>query len=297
MKIKVVANKTWEADPLISALLNPVFKPAALPYPVVINQPRLYNQGSAHMPRLIYEINSHVVEVWCIEDQMNPNVSGSSTSEKVRILPNIINNYEEPIDLVIAFGTAGHPDKNNIGSVSTGSNFFIHNGKDSSNTDPWNGCIGDQCYMSQVLHRDIPDNLKALFTSFDVIELSKKLLAPPLNPSKNPQVLINDANIAVSDINIINYALYSTEDKKAIIEAKKCAPKYKIVSAETTHGVIAANTFYYTNAPVAFVTAITDQVGHFDQEVNPKPEAQNFTAAFNAGIYVSYVLANLAGLE
>lgn len=26
------------------------------------------------------------------------------------------------------------------------------------------------------------------------------------------------------------------------------------------------------------------------------PEAQNFTAAFNAGIYVSYVLANLVGL-
>jgi hypothetical protein len=298
MKIKVVANKTWEADPLISALLNPKFKPDGLPYPVVINQPRIYTQGSVHIPRLVYEINNNIVEVWCIEDQMNPNnVSGSnsSTSEKIRILPDIINNYEEPIDLVIAFGTAGHPDPNNNGSVSAGSYFFIHDGKDPSNPYPWNGYIGDQYYMSQVLHRDIPDNLKSLFTNFDPNELSNKFLTPPLNPSTNPKVLIDDANMAVSDVNIIDYSLYTAEDLNAINEAQNCAPQNIISSAETTHGIIAANTYYYTNAPVAFVTAITDQVGHFNEEVDPKPEAQNFTAAFNGGIYVSYILANLAG--
>lgn len=296
MKIKVVANKTWEADPLINALLNPKFKPAGLPYPVVVNQPRLYNQGSVHMPRLVYEFNNHVVEVWCIEDQMNPTVSGSSTSEKIRILPDIINDYEDPIDLVIAFGTAGHPNSGNNGSVSTGSYFFNHNGKDSSNQDPWDGSIEGKYYMSQVLHRDIPDNLKSLFTGFNPDELCNKLLTPPLKPSAKPQILIDEANIAVSDVNIIDYALYNTQDQCAIDEAAGCAPQYKIVSVETTHGIIAANTFNYTKAPVAFVSALTDQVACFDEEVKPKPEAQNYTAAFNGGIYMSYILANVGSL-
>jgi hypothetical protein len=297
MKIKVIANKTWEADPMISAMLNPKFKPDGLPYPVVINQPRLYSQGSVHMPRLVYEINNHTVEVWCIEDQMNPAVSGSSTLEKIRILPDIINNYDETIDLVIAFGTAGHPEPDNIGSVSTGSYFFIHDGNDPSNPNPWNGCIGDQYYMSQVLHRDMPDDLMSLFTIFDPAELSKKFLAPPLHPSTNPQVLIKDTYMAVSDVNIIDYDCYNTEDLKAIAEAKKCAPEYPIGSVETTHGVIVANTFYYTQAPVVFVSALTDQVGHFNDEVDPKPEAQNFSAAFNGGIYMANILANLAGIS
>jgi len=304
MKIKVVANKTWEADPLINALLNPVFKPnnkpgnktKILPYPVVINQPRLYDQGRVHLPRLVYQINGHVVEVWCIEDQMNPNINSSCTSEKVRIMPEIINDYEEPVDLIIAFGTAGHPDPNNNGSVSVGSYFFIHNGNDPSNRAPWDGNIRGVNYISQVLHRDVPENLKLLFTDYNSNEVKGKFLKPPLNPSTDPSMIINFNNMAVSDVNIIDYSCYNTEDSNAVAEAQKYAQGKAIVSVETTHGVIVANTFAYTEAPLVFISALTDQVGQFDKEVNPKPEAQNYTAALNAGIYLSYVLANVGDL-
>jgi hypothetical protein len=297
MKIKVVANKTWEVDPLINALLNPVFKPKMLPYPVVINQPRLYDQGKTHLPRLVYQINGNIVEVWCIEDQMSSEIKSTScTSEKIRIMPDIINDHEEPVDLVIAFGTAGHPDPDNNGSVSVGSYFFIHDGKDPSNKDPWDGNINGVNYVSKVLHRDVPENLKLLFTDYKPDEVNGKLLKPPLNPSTSPEVIIDFTSMAVSDINIIDYSCYKTEDFNAVLEAKKYAEGKVIVSVETTHGVIVANTFSCTGSPVVFISALTDQVGHFDQEVSPKPEAQNYTAAFNAGIYLSYVLANAGNL-
>ena len=295
-KIKIVGNKTWEVDPLINALLNPDFKPKRLPYPVVINQPRLYDKGEVHLTRLVYKINGYIVEVWCIEDQMKPNISSSSTSEKVRIMPDIINDYEEPVDLVIAFGTAGHPDPNNNGSVSIGSYFFIHNGEDPSNPDPWDGNIRGVNYISQVLHRDIPDNLKLLFTNYNSDEIKRKLLKPPLNPSTNPDIIFDNTNMAVSDVNIIDYSCYKTEDFNAVAEAQKYAQGKAIVSVETTHGVIVANTFAYTDSPLVFISALTDQVGSFDKEVKPKTEAQNYTAAFNAGIYLSYVLANIGDL-
>lgn len=296
MKVKVVANKTWEADPLINALLNPKFKPDNLPYPVVINQPRLYTQGTVHIPRLVYQINGHTVEIWCIEDHMNPKINSSCTSEKVRIMPDIINDYEEPVDLVIAFGTAGHPDLNNNGSVSIGSYFFIHNGKDPSNKKPWDGNIKGFNYISKVLHKDIPHNLKLLFTDYDSDDIKRKLLKPPLNPSTDPSIIIDFTNVAVSDINIIDYSCYEDEDIKAVIEVKNYAQGKSIVSVETTHGVIVANTFAYTKSPLVFISALTDQVGQFAKEVNPKSEAQNYTAAFNAGIYLSYVLANIGSL-
>lgn len=128
-RIKVIANKTWEADPLIDAMLNRKFKPRDLPYPIYVNQPPLTTWGVVHIPRLVYEFDGDIVEVWCLEDQMNPKVSGSSTHEKVRVLPEILLKSGEP-DLVIAFGTAGSPDPNKNGGVSCGPSFYLHDGRD-----------------------------------------------------------------------------------------------------------------------------------------------------------------------
>jgi hypothetical protein len=66
-----------------------------------------------------------------------------------------------------------------------------------------------------------------------------------------------------------------------------------IVSVETTHGVIAASTIAYTKSPIVFISATSDQVGKFDEQVSPKSEAQNFTAAFNAGIVTAWILPKL----
>ena len=47
------------------------------------------------------------IEVWCIQELMSPNKSGSSTEEKARVLPPIL--ADPDIVLVIAFGTAASP--------------------------------------------------------------------------------------------------------------------------------------------------------------------------------------------
>lgn len=293
MKIKVIANKSWEATPLVNALLNPKFKPVTLPSPIFINEPESNPKNPLHQPRLVYQFNMHTIEIWCLEDQMNPNISTSSSLEKVKVLPNIIMDGEETPDLVIAFGTAGTPLAGNNGGVSIGSYFINYSGIDPSNKTPWDGNINDENYMNSVLHRAISTDIKNLFVSCNFSELYAKFLSVPLNPSPNPQVVIGETdNLAVSDTNIIDYRCYQTEDKEAVKASTKLS-KNPIVSVETTHGIIAATTFAYTDAPVIFISAITDQVGYFDQEVSKKPEAQNYTAAFNGGIYLSYVLANL----
>ena len=292
-RIKVIANKTWEADPLIDAMLNYKFKPRDLPYPIYVNQPPLTTCGVFHMPRLIYEFGGDIVEVWCIEDQMNPKVSGSSTHEKVRLLPEILLKSGEP-DLVIAFGTAGSPEPNENGGVSCGASFYLHDGQDPKNPDPWDGAIEGENYVGRLLESDVPDEVFGLFTEENLATIRRLFLSVPLSPASNPDFNCSKNNLGVGDINIIDYGLYKTEDLKSIDDAKAKVPEdKKIASVETTHGVIAASTVAYTKSPTLFISAISDQVGKFDEQVSPKPEAQNFTAAFNGGIVTAWILPKL----
>ena len=67
-----------------------------------------------------------LVEVWCIQDLMNPFLSFSNTAEKARVLP-LIMQYGKPPDFVVAVGTAGFPDKqvSKNGSIVVGSRVFV----------------------------------------------------------------------------------------------------------------------------------------------------------------------------
>lgn len=249
--------------------------------------------GVVHIPRLVYEFDGDIVEVWCLEDQMNPKVSGSSTHEKVRVLPEILLKSGEP-DLVIAFGTAGSPDPNKNGGVSCGPSFYLHDGRDPTNPDPWDGAIEGERYVGRLLESDVPDEVFGLFTEEDRATIRRLFLSVPLYPASNPNFDCDKNNLGVGDINIIDYGLYKTEDFKSVDDAKEHVPKdKKIVSVETTHGVIAASTIGYTKSPTLFISAISDQVGKFDEQVSPKPEAQNFTAAFNGGIVTAWILPKL----
>ncbi|NIM48050.1 MAG: hypothetical protein GTN78_00605 [Gemmatimonadales bacterium] len=132
-RILVVANKSWEADPLVGVLLSKEGVPRNLGSITVVNHPFFMSQrvgpDPVAKPRIEITLDApatSVVEVWCIEDLMNPKVSGSSTLEKVRVLPWAFS-YQEAPDLVIAFGTAAAPgDVNLIGSVVVGSSVFLH---------------------------------------------------------------------------------------------------------------------------------------------------------------------------
>jgi len=65
-----------------------------------------------------------------------------------------------------------------------------------------------------------------------------------------------------------------------------------VVSLETTHGLIRLPS---DPAPFVFVTGISDNFLHFDDQVGGPATAdpQNFAAAYNAGITVRYMLAGL----
>jgi hypothetical protein len=58
---------------------------------------------------------------------------------------------------------------------------------------------------------------------------------------------------------------------------------------ETTHGVIRS----CTEAPFAFLSGIVDRVGHFEDDVQPLVDAQNFVGAHNAGIVGAVVVGRL----
>ena len=60
-------------------------------------------------------------------------------------------------------------------------------------------------------------------------------------------------------------------------------------SLETTHGLIRAQ----TNAPFLFVSGITDRVGSFNDEVDPRSYAQNTVAAHNAGVAIAWMLPTI----
>lgn len=45
--------------------------------------------------------------------------------------------------------------------------------------------------------------------------------------------------------------------------------------------------------PFIFISAITDREGHFDEEVTPNAQAQNYTSAYNGGIVAAWLLPKL----
>lgn len=293
--IKVIANKSWEADPLVDALLNSKFKPKDLPLPIVINRPCSITSETDRKPRLVYIFDETIIEVWCIEDQMNPAVSSSNTMEKIRILPIILTQYAKP-DLVIAFGTAAYPGGVKNGSVISGSSFYIHNGNDPDNPDKWDGSIARNNYIGILIQRSLFGEGVNIFSEDDLTQIRRTFLSVPLYPDRSPDFNGHKDNLSVGDVNIITYALYDSQDPIAVDEAKRDVPGMNPVSVETTHAVIAASVIADTQAKVLFVSGIANEVGEFSRQVKPKTEAQNYTAAFNAGIVVAWMLPKLVSL-
>jgi hypothetical protein len=90
-------------------------------------------------------------------------------------------------------------------------------------------------------------------------------------------------------VNITNYDDYVWADARAVEAFKVAASAAQIGSIETTHGVIRS----VSPAPFLFVSGITDTEGLFDYQVTPRVYAQNFVAAHNAGLALSWLLPTL----
>lgn len=165
LRVAIVANKTWECEPLVGVLLARDARPAALrdfrrgydpaEVPLLIDPatgktPQLppaanglpVRGGLPIRPRLSCTVGSGeaLVEVWCLEDWMRRqrhtgttvvDASSSSSHEKFTFaLPEIRQRTfaGSPPDLVIAFGTAGIPSLETLnGCVTVGTRVYIHN--------------------------------------------------------------------------------------------------------------------------------------------------------------------------
>lgn len=296
-RVLLIANKNWEVEPILNALLNYRLRSADLPNPSQLNYPWTFLQGSP-APRAIWNSFPGVtIELWCVQDIMDTNWNPSSSQGKNECLPRVINYRTEKPDLVIALGTAGYGSEteDNIGCVVMGSNIFIHNFH--PNGENPNSKWDDPANFEKLLPSTIDPSFFNLLDKVAISAIESRLLKPFLNPSPVIQVLSDRDFLGLSVVNITDYKDYATSDQVGMKAVADAGINLKIGSSETTHGVIRLQ----SNAPFVFISGITDRAGHFDEDVNGKDskgnvktEAQNFTAAFNIGVCVGWLIPKIA---
>lgn len=296
-KIAVIANKNWETEPMLAAMFSGEFRPAGLPFPdwllsnqdsryrvdasKVINDPanaraifRFHPAGDAAKPVILE------VKVWCIQDFMDLAKNSSSSEEKFRFLPSLIN-LEAP-DLVIAFGTAGYlSDTTYAGSVVIGSRFFVHNGHPGNPASN----LADPRFET-LLPTTVNPKLFGVISPAFKLKCEPKFLRTPVDPTSRAACLASPFYTAVGSVNVTDYNEYAWVDAEAIATFRSVEKKLPVGSLETTHGVIRLS----TDRPIIFVSAITDREGNFDMEVTP---GQNYVASFNGGLVMGQLLLDL----
>lgn len=295
-KILVIVNKNWETEPVLNALTNPKLRPAALPFPEVINTPR-DGDNRMSVPRAEFTLSQKdhetvKVVVHCIEDLMATGVNTSSSLEKYKVLPQAI--AAVAADLIISVSTANHPDLDatHNGTVILGGNFFIHDGNPHSHEDPEHNLIDDRVgtFMASNVNPAIFDLAATVNTRLHCYPNgASKLISPPNYPA--PQLICEGASTytAVGSINVTDYSSYDTIDKQALEEFAAKAPEgYTANSIETTHGVVKISTH---DEPIIFLSPITDRLNHFNEDVT---DTQNYVAAFNGGLALGELLCALA---
>jgi hypothetical protein len=301
-RILIITNKSWELEPALSALLNSKFKPKELSLPDTIDYPRTKKQGEAY-PNATWIISDKIFELWCIEQIMTPCPDivkfpryYSSSAQKNIDLPKIFNYSTDEIALVIAFGTAGYPSglsKN--GSVIIGSNIFIFNthpggtNEESKWDDERFGKLIESSVSSDMLNK-----LKLLLSDYSTkLFFEKRLLRPPLNSPETQEVIFDKEILALSNVNVTKYNEYNEFDEKGLNTVKITAVNKAVGSVETTHGIIR---LHAEDKPFLSISSIVDRVGYFDTEVDPKDNAQNFSGAFNGGIFIGWLIPQLSNI-
>jgi hypothetical protein len=296
-RILLIANKNWEVEPILNALLNSRMRPPQLGNPNTLHYPWTFAAGTIQ-PRAVWSLAGALIELWCVQDIMQAKWNSSSSEGKNTDLPGVIGFRSEPPDLVIALGTAGFgsPVDNNIGCVVAGSNIFIHNFRPGGeNADSkWD----DPVHFEKLLTSSVDPSFFQLLDAPTIKLIESRLLKPFLNPSPVIQVLSDQNYLGLSTVNITVYKDYDTSDQIGIDQITKAGIALKVGSVETTHGIIRLQ----TEAPFVFISGITDRLNQFATDVNGvdtkgnvKTEAQNYTVAFNIGIYLSYLIPLLPG--
>jgi hypothetical protein len=293
-RILVIVNKWWECDPVMNVLLNDNARPAKiLGWPSRLNYPHRLPAAPAPsnpnpQPRAVFTLANISAEIWCISDLLEdlPNTGQyqSSSQRKIEHLPLIFKGNVP--DLVIAVGTAGFPSNvTENGSVVVGTGIFMHdchpNGTNASSQ--WNNGPFEKLLTSAITAQQF-----GALTKLDPA-VPNLLFVAPLNPAWKSRILMNHDYVALGAVNVTDYSEYDQTDQATIDAYAANYPMRNAKSLETTHGLIRAQ----SNAPFMFVSGITDRVGSFHDEVDPRSYAQNTVAAHNAGIVVAWMLPNI----
>jgi hypothetical protein len=297
----IIANKRFEADPLMGVLANPESRPPSIVGLDCLAWPRGPQQtvGDVIMrPRASFLFGPNrtlLVEIWCIQDLMNPALSFSNTAEKVRVLP-LIFSYGKPPDFVVAFGTAGFPDKETSqnGCAVLGGRVFVHNPyKDKPNpSSNWNDPRMDRIIVSDQGQQFLK-NLQLNSQFRNAVDV--RMVPIGRVPALTREVRIDPDFTAVSEVNIVDYHDYGKFDEESV-ELARASGGHPLASVETTHGVIRL----MSESPFIFISGITDRLGQFDTEVTISADtayAQNFSAAHNAALAAVWMIPEFMALS
>jgi hypothetical protein len=299
-RVVVVFNKWWEFDPGFACLLSDYARPPELKgwWPRLENHPRprinpgLPGAARPAVPRAVFTPEWGQIDVWCISDLLEhlPDKGKwqSSSERKAERLPDIFSG-EEP-RLVIAVGTASAGDFVSLnGAVVVGTKCFLHNSRpDGANADSnWRDGPFDQLLDSSVA-KDEFDELLGLHSAVPP-DTAKRFLPAPLNPARDSGLHADYAAVALANVNVTDYKDYDATDADTLAAFRRTCPSGVLGSLETTHGLIRA----LGSPRFVFVSGIVDRLGHFHEDVDPRPYAQNTVGAHNAGVAAAWLLSRL----
>jgi hypothetical protein len=236
----IIANKWWETDPLCGVLIHDKARPSSLTnfrylrYPA----PRLVKPKPGDPkppdpkaePRLVFDCAGATVELWCLEELMNPAESSSSSLEKARVLPGAITSGSTP-DLVIAFGTAGSREGvHTNGSVVIGRRVFIH--------DPRAGATDRTCLWTPPQADQLIDSALPVQTLLKLDEQSRyaaeaRFLRCPVAPASPPLVFLGNGFASLGVVNITNYDDYVWAGSQAVAAFNAAGVAAQIGSIKT----------------------------------------------------------------
>jgi hypothetical protein len=309
MRIVVVVNKWWECEAVLAAMLNTNAFPSALSNGTVIAAPWYDTLSSprsqatdAHnatsRATFSYKQGSDVifsVEVWSVSDLLEKTDQASSSSAKKDRLAAKLFVPKTPMpDLVIAVGTAGtaSEEPNRSGGVAIGGQIFMHNAHPPGTADANPQSTWSDPRQEKLIAPSIDNPFFEQIAAFDSASALLHFLPLRRSGSTSPIITIGLADVGLGTLNVTDYNEYKFKDPDTVRAYKAQLHEATAVSVETTHGLLRLAS---DPAPFLFVTGITDTFLHFDDQVGVPAlaDAQNFAAAYNAGITVRYMLAGL----
>ena len=289
-RIIILTNKWWEAVALVSVLeharaVKPEFSACSLK---IITISRQMPQECLPQTRLKFCFDENVIEVICIEDFIPKGANTSSSFQKHLVLQSLKSRGIFDDVLVIAFGTASSPEANCAGNVVAGSSVFVFNQK-SNNDFPESIAFAGE--TGRIIESEIGGSLLNEAIPTDVLSAAqKRLLIAPNCPSLNPKLFVGSDYVSVGVINVQNNLDYQKIDSLALKRFLSVKiERQETRSVETTHGLIRL----CLDSPFIYFSGITNQVGRFQEEVAPNKYSQNFAAAHNASICLSWILPKL----